>query len=323
MSTEAAYRCGRVAIVGRPNTGKSTLLNHLVGQAVSITADRPQTTRHRVLGVLTREDAQLILVDSPGYQTRNAGALNQLLNRTAQATAQEADVVVMVAQASGWTPADAQVLRLAPAGVPVVLALNKVDQLARRDDVLPVIARIAEAAPGIDAIVPISARTGYGIDELVAVVTQRLPIGPPAYDEDMLTDRSERFLAAELVREKLFRLLGDELPYESTVVIDRFELEESSATSAGLRADRTPTGTTDPGAARRAVRRIAATIVVERRAHKPMILGKGGERIKRIASEARQDMEKLFGGPVFLTLWVQVRGGWSKDAAHLRSYGYE
>ena len=324
MSTEAAYRCGHVAIVGRPNTAKSTLLNRLVGQALSITADRPQTTRHRVLGVLTRPDAQLILVDSPGYQTRNAGALNQLLNRTAQATAQEADVVVMVAQASGWTPADAQVLRLVPAGVPVVLALNKVDRLERRDEVLPVITRISEAAPGIDAIVPISARTGYGIDELLAVVTQRLPVGPPAYDEDMLTDRSERFLAAELVREKLFRLLGDELPYESTVVIDRFEVEEAAgAARTGARPDRPPGGAAEPGTARRSVRRIAATIVVERRAHKPMILGKGGERIKRIASEARQDMEKLFGGPVFLTLWVQVRGGWSKDAAHLRSYGYE
>ena len=182
MSTEAAYRCGHVAIVGRPNTGKSTLLNRLVGQALSITADRPQTTRHRVLGVLTRPDAQLVLVDSPGYQTRNAGALNQLLNRTAQAAAQEADVVVMVAQASGWTQADAQVLRLVPAGVPVVIALNKADRLDRRDDVLPVIARVSEAAPGVEAIVPISARTGYGIDELLAVVAQRLPVGPRAYD---------------------------------------------------------------------------------------------------------------------------------------------
>jgi GTP-binding protein Era len=278
-----------------------------------------------VLGVLTRPDAQLVLVDSPGYQTRNAGALNQLLNRTAQAAAQEADVVVMVAQASGWTQADAQVLRLVPAGVPVVVALNKADRLERREDVLPVIARVSETAPGVEAIVPISARTGYGIDELLAVVAQRLPIGPRAYDEDMLTDRSERFLAAELVREKLFRLLGDELPYESTVVIDRFEQEnESSAPRTELRPARPPRrGTTELGAARRSVRRIAATIVVERRAHKPMVLGKGGERIKRIASEARQDMEKLFGGPVFLTLWVQVRGGWSKDAAHLRSYGYE
>ena len=298
MSTGNGFRCGRVAIVGRPNTGKSTLLNRLVGQAVSITADRAQTTRHRVLAVLTRPDAQLVLIDSPGYQTRQANPLNQLLNRTAQATAQDADVAVIVAQLNGWTGAEDQVLQLLPDGVPAILALNKVDTLASRDDVLPIIAKVSERAPGLAAIVPISARTGYGIDTLLDAVIARLPVAPAVYEEDMLTDRPERFFASELIREKLFRLLGDELPYESTVVIDSFEVE----------------GT---------LRRIAATIVVERRSHKPMILGKGGERIKRIASEARRDMEKLFDGKVFLTLWVQVRGGWSKDAAHLRSYGYE
>lgn len=298
MSTGNGFRCGRVAIVGRPNTGKSTLLNRLVGQAVSITADRAQTTRHRVLAVLTRPDAQLVLIDSPGYQTRQANPLNQLLNRTAQATAQDADVAVIVAQLNGWTGAEDQVLQLLPDGVPAILALNKVDTLANRDDVLPIIAKISERAPELAAIVPISARTGYGIDALLEAMIARLPVAPAMYEEDMLTDRPERFFASELIREKLFRLLGDELPYESTVVIDSFEVE----------------GT---------LRRIAATIIVERRSHKPMILGKGGERIKRIASEARRDMEKLFDGKVFLTLWVQVRGGWSKDAAHLRSYGYE
>ena len=298
MSTESGFRCGQVAIVGRPNTGKSTLLNRLVGQAVSITADRAQTTRHRVLAVLTRPDAQLLLVDSPGYQTRQVNPMNQLLNRTAQATAQDADVAVIVAQLNGWTAAEERVLQLLPPGVPAILALNKVDTLANRNDVLPIIARVSERAPGLAAIVPLSARTGYGIDQLLDAVVVRLPTAPAIYPEDMLTDRPERFFASELIREKLFRLLGDELPYESTVVIDSFEVEGR-------------------------LRRIAATIVVERRSHKPMILGKGGERIKRIASEARQDMEKLFDGKVFLTLWVQVRGGWSKDAAHLRSYGYE
>ena len=292
------FRCGHVAIVGRPNTGKSTLLNRLVGQAVSITADRAQTTRHRVLAVLSRPDAQLALIDSPGYQTRQMNPMNQLLNRTAQSTAQNADVVIIVAQLNGWTGAEDQVLRLLPPGVPAVLALNKVDTLASKNDVLPIIAKVSQRAPELDAIVPISARTGFGVDKLLDAVIARLPVAPALYDEDMLTDRPERFFASELIREKLFRLLGDELPYQSTVVIDSFELEGS-------------------------LRRIAATIVVERRAHKPMILGKGGERIKRIASEARQDMEKLFGGKVFLTLWIQVRGGWSKDAAHLRSYGYE
>ena len=298
MSSQAPFRCGHVAIVGRPNTGKSTLLNRLVGQTVSITADRAQTTRHRVLAVLTRPDAQLVLIDSPGYQTRQLNPLNQLLNRTAQSTAQSADVVVIVAQVNGWTAAEDEVLKLLPPKVPAILALNKVDTLRNRNDVLPVIAKVAERAPRLDAIVPVSARTGFNIDELVDTVVARLPIGPPIHDEDTLTDRPERFFASELIREQLFRLLGDELPYESTVVIDSFEVEGN-------------------------LRRITASIVVERRAHKPMILGKGGERIKRIASEARQDMEKLFGGKVFLTVWVQVRGGWSKDAAHLRSYGYE
>jgi GTP-binding protein Era len=298
MSTESGFRCGHVAIVGRPNTGKSTLLNRLVGQTVSITADRAQTTRHRVLAVLSRPEAQLVLIDSPGYQTRQLNPMNQLLNRTAQSTAQSADVVIIVAQLNGWTGAEDQVLRLLPPGVPAILALNKVDTLASRNDVLPIIAKVSQRAPGLDAIVPISARTGYGIDKLLDAVIARLPVAPAIYDQATLTDRPERFFASELIREKLFRLLGDELPYESTVIIDSFEVEGN-------------------------LRRIAATIVVERRAHKPMILGKGGERIKRIASEARQDMEKLFDGKVFLTVWVQVRGGWSKDAAHLRSYGYE
>ena len=298
MSTPAEFRCGHVAIVGRPNTGKSTLLNRLVGQTVSITADRAQTTRHRVLAVLTRPDAQLVLTDSPGYQTRQLNPLNQLLNRTAQATAQDADVVVIVAQLNGWTAAEDEVLRLLPPGVPAILALNKVDTLASKNDVLPIIAKVSQRAPDLHAIVPISARTGFGLDKLLDAIVAKLPVAPAIYDEDTLTDRPERFFASELIREKLFRLLGDELPYESTVVIDSFEMDGS-------------------------LRRIAASIVVERRAHKPMILGKGGERIKRIASEARQDMEKVFGGKVFLTVWVQVRGGWSKDAAHLRSYGYE
>ena len=298
MSTEASFRCGHVAIVGRPNTGKSTLLNRLVGQMVSITADRAQTTRHRVLAVLTRPDAQLVLIDSPGYQTRQLNPLNQLLNRTAQATARDADVVVIVAQVNGWTAAEDEVLKLLPPEVPAILALNKVDTLRSRNDVLPIIAKVAERAPGLKAIVPISARTGLNLDELLSTIISELPVAPPIYDEDTLTDRPERFFASELIREKLFRLLGEELPYESTVVIDSFEVEGN-------------------------LRRITASIVVERRAHKPMILGKGGERIKRIASEARQDMEKMFGGKVFLTVWVQVRGGWSKDAAHLRSYGYE
>lgn len=292
------HRAGHVAIVGRPNTGKSTLLNRLVGQALSIVADRAQTTRHRVLGVVTRPDAQIALVDSPGYQTQRANPLNQLLNRTAQANAEQSDVVVLVAQAStGLSGADLQVLRLVPSCAPVILALNKLDRLANPNAALPVIAAAASKAE-FSAIMPISAATGAGVSALLDEIVARLPEAPPIYEPDMLTDRPERFFAAELIREKLFRLLGEELPYESTVVIDRFEVDGG-------------------------MRRIDASIIVERRAHKPMVLGHGGERIKRIASEARVDMERLFDGKVFLTLWVRVRSGWGKDAAHLRSYGYE
>ena len=296
------HRCGHVAIIGRPNTGKSTLLNRLVGQAVSITADRPQTTRHRILGVVSRPDAQIVLIDSPGYQTRRMNSLNQILNRTAQGSARDADVVVVVARVQEWTAADEAVRALVPATTPTIVALNFCDTLASINDALPRIAELDRRVPGLAAIVPLSARTGFGQPELERAIIAQLPEGPSIYDDDMLTDRSERFMAAELIREKVFRLVGDELPYESTVVIDRFEDE--------------------PGAGG-GLRRIAATIIVERKAHKPMLLGREGERIKRIASEARQDMERLFGSKVFLTLWVQVRNGWSKDGAHLRSYGYE
>lgn len=299
MSTETpGFRCGHVALIGRPNTGKSTLLNRLLGQTLSITADRAQTTRHQILGVLTRPNAQLVLLDSPGFQTRRLNPLNRILNRTAQSAGREADVVVMVTDAGRWTEGDEQIFAWANRGKPLIVVLNKIDRLASPNEALPLIAQLDARHPGLAAIVPLCARTGQGVDSLVEAIEKHLPEGEAIYDDDTLTDRPERFFAAELVREKLFRLLGEELPYESTVVIDRFEEQ--------------------PG-----LRRIAATIIVERRAHKPIILGHGGERIKRIASEARQDMEKMFGSRVFLTLWVQVRSGWSKDNAHLRSYGYE
>ena len=292
------FRCGYVALVGRPNTGKSTLLNQLLGQMLSITADRAQTTRHRIQGVLSRPHAQLILVDSPGYQTQRINPLNKILNRTAQSVGQQADVVVLVTEAGRWRRQDDEILGWLKGDAPVIVALNKIDQLRNVNEVLPLIAQVHEAHPGLAAIVPICARNGQGIEALLDAIEANLPEGEAIYGEDELTDRPERFFAAEIIREKLFRLLGEELPYESTVVIDRFEEEGN-------------------------LRRIAATIIVERRAHKPIVLGQGGERIKRIASEARQDMERMFDGKVFLTLWVQVRSGWAKDAAHLRSYGYE
>ena len=296
-SGAGAHRCGYVAIVGRPNVGKSTLLNRLVGTKLSITSAKAQTTRHRIVGVVTRPDAQFMLLDTPGYQTRNRGALNRVLNRTAAQAALDADVVVLVADAHGWTPADDRAMALVPEGRPIVVALNKIDAVTDRARLLPLAAEL-DARPGVAAIVPISARSGRQVDALLDECAKHLPEGEALFDEDAITDRSERFLAAEAVREKLFRLLGDELPYQSTVVIERYE--------------------ETPG-----LRRIFAAIVVEREAHKPIVVGAGGERIKRIASEARQDLEKLLGCRIYLEVWVKVRSGWSDDERRLRTYGYE
>lgn len=291
------HRCGSVAIVGRPNVGKSTLINRLIGEKLSITSAKAQTTRHRIVGVLTREDAQFLLLDTPGYQTRNRGALNRVLNRTAAQAAREADVVVLVIEARAWTEGDAQALRQIPASTPVVVAVNKIDQVDPRTRLLPLLAQVG-ALRDFAALVPISASRGKGLEALLDAIARQLPQGPAVFEPDTLTDRSERFLAAEAIREKTFRLLGDELPYESTVLIDQFE--------------------ETPG-----LRRIHATIVVEREAQRPIVLGAGGERIKRIASEARQDLERLFGSRVYLEVWVKVRGGWSENELRLQSYGYE
>ena len=295
--TDPTQRCGLVAIVGRPNVGKSTLLNALVGQKISITSNKAQTTRHRITGVRSEGDAQFVFVDTPGFQTRHGNALNRTLNRTVRSVLSDVDVVLFVVEAGKFTPADAQVLALLPEDKPVLLIANKLDELKRRDYVLPWLASMREKR-GFPEFVPLSATRESDVTRLLAVVAPHLPQQPWFYDQDMLTDRSERFLASELIREKLFRLTGDELPYESTVVIDKFE-EECN------------------------LRRIAATIVVEREAHKGMIIGDGGERLKRIGSEARQELERLMDCKVFLELWVKVRAGWASNEEHLRSYGYE
>jgi len=302
MNTDAppsppGFRCGYVAIVGRPNVGKSTLLNRLVGQKLSITSRKAQTTRHRVMGVLTRPDAQLLFLDTPGYQTRNTGALNRVLNRTALQVASDADVIVLVCDAASWTSGDEQFARQLPKDRPVLLAVNKVDTVADKARLLPMVER-ANRARVFDEVVPISARTGKQVDLLVDLCVARLPEAPRAFEEDQLTDRSERFLAAELVREKLFRLLGDELPYESTVVIEQYEELPR-------------------------LRRIHATILVARDAQKAIVLGAGGERIKRIATESRLDLERMLGCRVYLELFVKVRSGWSDTEQSLRAYGYE
>jgi GTP-binding protein Era len=293
----APPRCGLVAIVGRPNVGKSTLLNALVGQKISITSTKAQTTRHRITGIRMLGEAQFVFVDTPGFQTRHGSALNRTLNRTVQGVLGDVDLVLLVVEAGRFGPADEQVLRLVPDGKPVVLVANKLDTVKRRADLAPWLQELQRRHPFAE-FVPMSARKSGEAERLLAVLQPYLPEQPWLHDPEALTDRSERFLASEIVREKLFRLTGDELPYSSTVVIDRYEEE------GGLR-------------------RIAASIVVEREAHKGMIIGSGGERLKRIGAESRQELEKLLDARVFLELWVKVRSGWADDEAHLRSYGYE
>jgi GTPase len=293
----AVQHCGLVAIVGRPNVGKSTLLNALVGQKVSITSAKAQTTRHRITGIRTVGDAQFVFVDTPGFQTRHGAALNRTLNRTVQGVLGDVDVVLFVVEAGRFGLDDAKVLALMPPGKPVFLIANKLDTVLRRADLAPWLKGMQERHAFAE-FVPLSAKKDADVQRLLGIVEPYLPEQSWFYAEDALTDRSERFLASEIIREKLFRLTGDELPYTSTVVIDKFEEEGD-------------------------LRRISASIVVERDAHKGMVIGTGGERLKRIGSEARQELEKLMDAKVFIELWVKVRSGWADDEAHLRSYGYE
>ena len=290
-------RCGLVAIVGRPNVGKSTLLNALVGQKVSITSSKAQTTRHRITGIRTVGDTQFVFVDTPGFQTRHGAALHRSLNRTVQTVLGDVDVVLLVVEAGRFGPADERVLALVPDGKATLLVANKLDTVKRRADLAPWLQSMQARHPFAE-FVPLSAQRSGEADRLLEIVRPYLPVQPWLHDADALTDRSERFLASEIVREKLFRLTGDELPYTSTVVIDRYEEEGS-------------------------LHRISASIVVERDAHKGMVIGAGGARLKRIGSEARQELETLLGSKVHLELFVKVRSGWADDDAHLRSYGYE
>ena len=293
----APQRCGLVAIVGRPNVGKSTLINALVAQKISITSSKAQTTRHRITGIRTVGTSQFVFVDTPGFQTRHAAALNRSLNRAVTGTLADVDVALLVVEAGKFGPADEAVLALVGPARPVLLVANKLDLVARRADLAPWLQRMQERHAFAE-YVPMSANRPADVERLLTILEPYLPEQAWLYPEDALTDRSDRFLAAEVVREKLFRLTGDELPYTSTVVIDRYEEEG-------------------------ALRRIAATIVVERDAHKGMIIGAGGERLKRIGAEARQELERLLEARVFLELWVKVKSGWADDDAHLRSYGYE
>ena len=290
-------RCGLVAIVGRPNVGKSTLLNALVGQKVSITSRKAQTTRHRITGIRTLGEAQFVFVDTPGFQTRHAAALNRTLNRTVQATLGDVDVVLFVVEAGRFNLDDAKVLALLPEDKPVLLIANKLDAVRRRAELAPWLQAMAERRAFAE-FVPLSANRPSDMQRLLGIVLPYMPEHPWLYDADALTDRNERFLAGEIIREKLFRLTGDELPYAATVVIEKFEEDGQ-------------------------LKRIAASIVVEREAHKGMVIGEGGEVLKRIGSEARVELETLLDSKVFLELWVKVRSGWADDEQHLRSYGYE
>jgi GTP-binding protein Era len=291
------FRTGLVAIVGRPNVGKSTLLNALVGQKLSITADKPQTTRHRINGVLTTEQAQYIFVDTPGYQTRHKNALNRTLNRTVRGVLNDVDVVLLVIEPLRFGAEDQQVLELIPESVPLILVLNKLDTVKGRDKLLPFVAQLAQQR-SFAAVVPVSASKGKHLQELLAEIKQHLPAGEPMFDPEDLTDRPVRFLATELIREKVFRLVGDELPYTSTVIIDKFEEGET-------------------------LQRIFATVLVENDNQKAILIGAQGERMKRIASEARADLEKLLGSKVYLEVWVKVKSGWADTEASVRAYGYE
>jgi GTP-binding protein Era len=318
-------QCGHVAIVGRPNVGKSTLLNALVGQKISITSKKAQTTRHRISGVRTEGASQYVFVDTPGFQTRQLeskrGALNRTLNRTVHGALADVDVVLFVCEAGRFTLDDAKALALlqgeAMKDTPALLVANKLDALQRRQDVLPWLKQMHERHAFAE-FVPMSARRDADVQRLLAIIEPYLPQQPWQFDAEALTDRSERFLAAEIVREKLFRLTGDELPYTSTVLIEKFEEEGGEGDGASASAS----GSGGAAAAPRRVR-IAASVVVERDAHKGMVIGQGGERLKRIGSEARQELERLMGARVFLELWVKVRSGWADDEEHLRSYGYE
>ena len=299
----ADQRCGLIAIVGKPNVGKSTLLNALVGQKISITSRKAQTTRHRITGIHTLGKTQFVFVDTPGFQTRHNNALNRALNKTVLGAVGDVDLILFVVEAGMFNQADAKVLELLSKVVPTLLVANKLDQVTRRSDIAPWLQQMQQRHAFAE-FVPMSAKNAKDVERLLGICERFLPEQAWWYAQDELTDRSEKFLASETVREKLFRLTGDELPYTSTVVIDKFEEEPGRGKQKRLL-------------------RIAATIVVERDTHKAMVIGDKGERIKRIGTETRVELEKALDAKVFIELWVKVRSGWADDEARVRSFGYE
>ena len=297
--TETPFKCGYVAVIGRPNVGKSTLINAIVGEKVSITSKKPQTTRDRVLGVVTYPDAQLIFMDTPGFQSKYTSQLLTRMNRTVRNTLAEVDAVLFLIDAQGWRQDDLTVLKLLnPKQTNVILVLNKIDQMKNRDALLPLMAESMQKFP-FAAIVPVSAEKNKRCNEVVDEVKKLLPESAPYYDPDMYTDRSPRFLAAETIREKAFRLLGDELPYGTAVMIEKWREDDKEAA-------------------------IDACLIVERESHKPMVIGEGGAKLREIGRLARADIEEMLGGKhVHLNVWVRVRRGWSDDARVLKTLGYD
>ena len=292
------FRCGFVAVVGRPNVGKSTLANALIGSKISIVSRKAQTTRHRINGVLTREHEQFVFVDTPGFQTRHGGTMNRMMNRVVTQTLADVDVVLHVVEAGKWSAGDAQLLPLLPTGgQKTILVVNKVDALKSKNDMFAYVSKIMAQHP-YSAVVPVSALRGVQLESLLGEIAQRLPEGEPMFEADALTDRPMRFIVAELIREKIFRLVGDELPYGCTVVIEEWEENDDGV-------------------------RVAACIVVERETHRPILLGAGGAHMKRIATEARQDMIKLLDKTVHLEVYIKVRKGWSDRESTLRELGYD
>ena len=296
-TTEHDYRCGFVTVVGRPNVGKSTLVNRIVGRRCSITSSRPQTTRHRILGIATSDTSQIVFVDTPGIHTGHSRALNRYMNRVASRALIGVDLIIMVVEASGWVPDDDHILaRIGAETTPVVLVLNKIDRIKRREAMLPVLGDTARRYD-FAVTVPVCARTGESLDRLRSVVEMRMPAGAPVFPKEQFTDRSEAFLAAEIVREKIIRRLGQELPHRLTVEIERFD-EQKQRTLVNV------------------------LVWVERKQHKAIVIGRDGGRLKEAGTAARLDIARMLGRPVHLEMWVKVREGWSDDERALRALGF-
>ena len=297
MTIDTYFRTGYIAIIGRPNVGKSTLLNKLLQQKISITSKKAQTTRFRIHGILTEQQTQFIFVDTPGFQTQYTNRLNTTMNRVVTQSMQNVNVILFVIEAMRFDERDVAILKILPEGIPVILVVNKIDRLGDKNLLLPFLDEVTKVFH-FTAIIPVSAMHKIQLVDLLNTIRGYLPLSQPLYDKDEITDRSERFIASEFIREKLFRLLGDEIPYSTSVVVDQFKLEDH-------------------------LHKIHATILVEKPNQKAIIIGKKGEKLKQIASQARKDMESLFGEKVYLQVWVKVKSGWADNESVLRNLGYE